>query len=68
MGAASSGIRGPVALVGLGLMGGSLARALRAGQPELEILGVDPDSRAGARALPTPPRWSTRVRSEPCSG
>ncbi len=51
MGATSSGIRGPVALVGLGLMGGSLARALRAGQPEVEILGVDPDSRTGARAL-----------------
>lgn len=40
-----------VAIVGLGLMGGSLARALRVEDPDVRILGVDPNSVTGTRAL-----------------
>lgn len=40
-----------VAIVGLGLMGGSLARALRSDDPDIRILGIDPDSVTGTRAL-----------------
>ena len=35
--------RGRVAIVGLGLMGTSLALALRRARPDLEIVGVEPD-------------------------
>lgn len=41
----------PVVVIGLGLMGGSLARALRARVPGRALGGVDPDPIAGARAL-----------------
>ncbi len=40
-----------LAVVGLGLMGGSLARRLRALDPGVELTGVDPDPVTGARAL-----------------
>ena len=40
-----------MAVVGLGLMGGSLARALRSAQPRTRILGVDLNSVTGTRAL-----------------
>jgi prephenate dehydrogenase len=40
-----------VAIVGLGLMGGALARTLRAGAPGVRIHGIDPDTLVGARAL-----------------
>lgn len=48
---APSGVEGPVAVVGLGLMGGSLARALRDLPDPPVVLGVDPDPVAGAQAL-----------------
>ena len=38
-------------IVGLGLIGGSLALALRRSRPELEITGVDSDPQVMARAL-----------------
>jgi len=40
-----------VAIVGLGLMGGALARTLRASAPGVRIHGIDPDTLVGARAL-----------------
>ena len=43
--------RGPVAIVGLGVMGGSLARALRVAAPDVELLGIDVDPLSGTRAL-----------------
>jgi prephenate dehydrogenase len=44
-------VEGPVAVVGLGLMGGSLVRALHALPAPPEILGVDTDPVAGVQAL-----------------
>lgn len=44
-------IEGPVVIVGLGLMGGSLARVLRNLDVRGGIGGVDPDPLTGARAL-----------------
>jgi prephenate dehydrogenase len=44
-------VDGPVAVVGLGLMGGSLARALRDLPNPPTVLGVDGDPVAGAQAL-----------------
>jgi threonine dehydrogenase-like Zn-dependent dehydrogenase len=41
---------GAVGIVGLGLIGGSLARALRARDPHRRVLGVEPDSDARALA------------------
>jgi prephenate dehydrogenase len=38
-------------IVGLGLIGASLAEALRRGRPELEIIGVDSNPRTMAKAL-----------------
>jgi prephenate dehydrogenase len=38
-------------IVGLGLIGASLALALRRGRPELEIVGVDSDAETMAKAL-----------------
>ncbi len=43
-------IEGPVAVVGLGVMGASLARALRGADPTLRILGIEPDPRVGISA------------------
>lgn len=43
-------VEGPVAVVGLGAMGASLARALRAAHPNVRLLGIEPDSRAGISA------------------
>ncbi|HYS10141.1 MAG TPA: prephenate dehydrogenase [Myxococcales bacterium] len=40
-----------IAIVGLGLIGGSLALALRRSRPELKILGIDPDARTRELAL-----------------
>ena len=40
-----------IAIVGLGLIGGSLALALRRSRPELRIFGVDVDPRACEQAL-----------------
>ena len=40
-----------IAIVGLGLMGGSLALALRRARPMLSIIGVDVDARAREQAL-----------------
>jgi prephenate dehydrogenase len=40
-----------VGIVGLGLMGGSLALALRARRPDWELVGTDTDGSAMARAL-----------------
>ncbi len=48
---AEAPVQGPVAVVGLGLMGGSVARALRALPDPIRVLGVDPDPVTGARAL-----------------
>ncbi|TVP74740.1 MAG: prephenate dehydrogenase/arogenate dehydrogenase family protein [Gemmatimonadales bacterium] len=42
---------GRVVVVGLGLMGGSVARTLKRVAPQVEVDGVDPDPVAGARAL-----------------
>jgi prephenate dehydrogenase len=42
---------GRIAIVGLGLIGGSLALALRRARPELAIIGVDVDPRALELAL-----------------
>jgi len=39
-----------VAVVGLGLMGASLARALRAAEPAVHLLGVEPDAAVRGRA------------------
>jgi prephenate dehydrogenase len=36
-------MEGPVAIIGTGLMGGSLGLALRRAQPDLEVLGYDAD-------------------------
>ena len=44
-------VEGPVAVVGLGLVGGSLVRALHALPEAPEVLGVDADPLAGARAM-----------------
>jgi prephenate dehydrogenase len=52
--AGGEGIPGPpgtVMVVGLGLMGGSLARALKALPEPPEVLGVDPDPVQGSLAL-----------------
>jgi prephenate dehydrogenase len=43
-------IPGPVAVVGLGVLGSSVARGLRAADPTLRILGIEPDPLTGARA------------------
>src|SRR5438445_631599 len=40
-----------IAIVGLGLIGGSLALALRRSRPDLQILGIDVDVRAREQAL-----------------
>ena len=40
-----------IAIVGLGLIGGSLALALRRSRPELRIVGVDEDARTRELAL-----------------
>src|SRR5258708_33770936 len=40
-----------IAIVGLGLIGGSLALALRRARPALRIVGVDVDPRAREQAL-----------------
>jgi prephenate dehydrogenase len=40
-----------IGIIGLGLMGGSLALALRAARPELELVGVDSDPATLRRAL-----------------
>ena len=40
-----------IAIIGLGLIGGSLALALRRARPLVRILGVDPDPRAREQAL-----------------
>jgi len=42
---------GPVVVVGLGVLGGSVVRALRAADPARRVLGVEPDPVAAARAL-----------------
>ncbi len=42
---------GPVAVVGLGVLGGSVARRLRALEPAHPVWGVDPDPVTAARAL-----------------
>ena len=42
---------GTVAVVGLGLMGGSLCRALKALEPPPRVIGLDPLQAAGAMAL-----------------
>ena len=42
---------GPVAVIGTGLMGGSLGLALRRSRPDIEVRGFDEDRRAGAAAL-----------------
>ncbi|TVP54803.1 MAG: prephenate dehydrogenase [Gemmatimonadales bacterium] len=42
-------LRTPILIVGLGVMGGSLARALRG--HDVELMGIDPDPLIGARAL-----------------
>lgn len=42
---------GPWAVIGLGLVGGSLARALARAFPEVKLLGVEPEPRARAQAL-----------------
>ena len=44
-------VEGPVAVVGLGLMGGSLIRALHSLPAAPDVLGVDADPVAGAKAL-----------------
>lgn len=44
-------VPGPVAVIGLGLMGGSLARALKALPDPPDVFGVDRDPVAGAMAL-----------------
>jgi len=44
-------VEGPVAVVGLGLMGGSLARALHSLPAAPNVLGVDADPVSGAQAL-----------------
>ena len=44
-------IAGPVAVIGTGLMGGSLGLALRRAQPQLDVRGFDRDAGAGAGAL-----------------
>ena len=44
-------IAGPVAIVGTGLMGGSLGLALRRARPDLEIVGFDKDPAMAAGAL-----------------
>ncbi len=36
-------IEGPVAVVGIGLIGGALVRGIRAARPSCEIIAVDPD-------------------------
>ena len=40
-----------IGIIGLGLIGGSLALALRRGRPELRLLGVDPDPATLQQAL-----------------
>ena len=40
-----------IAIVGLGLVGGSLALALRRARPEFRLLGVDPDAKTRELAL-----------------
>src|SRR5690606_20449634 len=40
-----------VGVVGLGLMGGSLARAVKRSTPEVRVVGADADPDATARAL-----------------
>ncbi|TVP44955.1 MAG: prephenate dehydrogenase [Gemmatimonadales bacterium] len=42
---------GPVVIVGLGVLGGSVLRALRSRDPGRLVVGVDPDPLAAARAL-----------------
>ncbi len=44
-------IEGPVAIVGTGLMGGSLGLALRRARPDLEIVGFDADPAMASGAL-----------------
>lgn len=44
-------IAGPVAIIGTGLMGGSLGLALRRRIPELEVVGYDTDPKMAAGAL-----------------
>ena len=48
---ATTGRGGPVALVGVGLIGGSLGLALRAADSHREVRGVDPGTGATAAAL-----------------
>lgn len=44
-------IGGPVAIIGTGLMGGSLGLALRRAQPDLEVVGFDADPETADGAL-----------------
>lgn len=44
-------LRGGIGIIGLGLVGGSLAKALRRARPALELIGVDDDPRTLRRAL-----------------
>jgi len=44
------GPRGKIAVVGLGLMGASLAMAIREARPDADLVGVDTDPRTLARA------------------
>jgi prephenate dehydrogenase len=50
---AVTGGAGPVVIVGLGVLGGSVARGLREAGTRRPIWGVDPDPLAAARALET---------------
>ena len=46
--AAPDFIEGPLAIIGLGLIGGGLARAVRAAHPKFEIIAIDSDRAATA--------------------
>ncbi|HXJ23273.1 MAG TPA: prephenate dehydrogenase/arogenate dehydrogenase family protein [Polyangia bacterium] len=52
---------GPLAIVGMGLIGGALAKAVRTADPDREIIAIDPDpsTRAAIRRL----RLATKVVS-----
>jgi prephenate dehydrogenase len=47
----SSRLGGHVAIIGTGLIGGSLALALRAGDPELRVVGYDPNPGTSEEAV-----------------
>lgn len=49
--ASGFGGEGPVAIIGLGVLGGSIARAIRQVDPAVELLGVEVDPVVAARAL-----------------